>query len=44
MKIIRAFKNFLNRLFYLIDISIARRQIKQGKGIPQEKLFKELGL
>jgi len=38
------FGDFLGYLENLIDIREARKEIKQKKFIPQEKLFKQLGL
>jgi len=38
------FQLFWGYLEHLVDIREARKQIKQGEVIEQEKLFKELGL
>lgn len=39
----RRFKDFFNYFENLIEISEAKKEIKRGKIIPQEKLFKKLG-
>lgn len=38
------FEPFWKYITHLQDIKEARQDIKQGRTIPQEKLFKELGL
>ena len=43
-KIDSRFGDFLIYLENLIDIREARKEVKQKKLIPQEKLFKQLGL
>ena len=42
-KLDERFKDFWIYLEYLMDIRDARKEIKQKKVIPQEKLFKQLG-
>lgn len=42
-KLDRRFGDFLAYMEYLMDIRDARREVKQKKIIPQEKLFKQLG-
>ncbi|MBI2450855.1 MAG: hypothetical protein HYV52_00740 [Parcubacteria group bacterium] len=37
------FRNFWIYLEHLMDIQEARKEIRQKKTIPQEKLFKKLG-
>ena len=43
-KVDQSFGDFLNYLENIIDIREARKEVKQKKLIPQEKLFKQLGL
>lgn len=43
-KLDKRFKDFFAYIEYLIDIKEAREEIKKKKIVPQEKLFKELGL
>lgn len=38
------FADFWNYFEYLRDIREARNQVKEGKTISQEKLFRELGI
>ena len=43
-KLDKHFRDFWNYLEDLMEIREARKEVKQGKVIPQEKLFKQLGL
>ena len=43
-KIQKNFETFWNYLKHLRDIEEAREDIKKGKTIPQEKLFRQAGL
>lgn len=40
----KRFEVFWNYITHLRDIKDAREDIKKGKAVPQEKLFKNLGL
>jgi len=42
-KLDERFREFWNYLEHLMEIREAREEIKKGKVIPQEELFKELG-
>ena len=43
-KLDERFSDFFTYLEHLLDIREARREVKKGKFVAQEKLFKRLGL
>jgi hypothetical protein len=43
-KLDKSFGQFFDYFAYLFEITEARKQVKEKKTIPQEKLFKELGI
>lgn len=43
-KLDKRFKDFFAYIEYLMDIRESRKEIKKKKVVPQEKLFKDLGL